>query len=184
MLRFLLWGLGLLVTGATILVGAVGVGYLLPGDSDSEHAAWAQAVGAVFAIVAGFVVTLYQLSQQKADEREAEIAAGKAAFRVAHNAFETVRDRLNAALTPPDQEKELALRGARADEMVHAMREFDMIRLPVSLLPDFVVLRSVVAAINARLHEVYRSEEKVRRGGDGISRDERHNRLASAVKAY
>jgi hypothetical protein len=175
------WLIRALVSSLIILGMAIGFAKILA-HNEADEAAWTQAVGAVFAIVSGFGATLYQLDRQKSENQQAEIAAGQAAFRLAFEAFEAVTDRLEAALTPPEQAKNLALRGARSRELVGAMREFNTGRLPNAILPDFIRLRSLVAAINARLTEVYDSEESVEHGGRGRNKLERYNRLESAVK--
>lgn len=182
----LIWWLFLFVAGsAVILIMAIKVGNCLAriygdGKAAADLSGWVQAVGAVFAIVAGFTATAWQLSRQRNDALAAEAASGQAALLLAHDALDAVSERLDAVLTPDLQLKDLGLRGARTNELVEAMREFDLARAPSTMLPDFVRLRSHVAAVNARIGEIYKSEAsgytgKVRK------RSERNNRLESAV---
>jgi hypothetical protein len=142
---------------------------------------WAQTAGAVLAIVAGFAAALMQLNRQKADSRAIEVASGHAALQLAHDALDAVTDRLDAALTPVGESHEFALRGGRTGELVGAMREFDTGRLPSPILADFIRLRSLVAAVNQRLTEVYGNEVRPGRSGKGRTRAERNDRLESAV---
>ena len=101
---------------------------------------------------------------------------------LAHDAFEAVTDRLEAALTQSGNAKRYALRGSQTSELVGAMREFETGRLPSSVLADFIRLRSHVAAINHRLGEVYESEERLHGTDKEMKRAERYGCLASAVR--
>jgi hypothetical protein len=170
----------LLVAGTVLALSVVAAGWI-SGAFGGDQSSWAQAVGAILAIVTGFATTIYQLGRQKADALALEAASGRAAYLLANDAFEAVTDRLEAALTPRSNSKVYALRGGRTSEMVGAMREFDTSRLPSSVLADFIRLRSHVAAINQRLSEVYDSEDKLRGTAKESKRGERHVRLASVV---
>jgi hypothetical protein len=181
-LRAALWLGTILLTSAIIFGVSVAtaryIGHYLEED---DLAGWAQAVGTVLAIVTGFASTLYQVGRQKRDQIEVQNATGRAAYLLSYDALETVSDRLEAALTPPDKSKALALRGDRTTEMVTAMRQFDTSRLPVALVADFVRLRSHVFAINQRISEVYEEEEKLQGAAKQRLRKQRSTRLASAV---
>lgn len=143
---------------------------------------WAQAIGAVLAIVAGFAGTAFQLAQQKKEALTSRSEAGRAAYLIAYDAIDIVSDRLESALQPNKSRKKHALRGSRTSEMVSALREFDTSRLPDNMLADFIRLRSRLVAINDRITEIYRSESKV--VGDALNalKDQRRDRLLSAVK--
>ena len=140
-----------------------------------------QTAGAVLAIVAGFAATVMQLDRQKNEARAIEADAGRAALQLAHDTLDAVTDRLNAALAPPDQTVEFALRGVRTGEFVEAMREFDTGRLPSAVLADFIRLRSLMTAINERLNDVYKAPR--RRSTKTSETADRNDRLESAVKA-
>ncbi|SMX46084.1 hypothetical protein [Actibacterium lipolyticum] len=61
--------------------------------------------------------------------------------------------------------------------MVLAMREFDTSKLPSELLPLVARIRSQVFAVNERICDVYRTEEK-----DNDRLREREERLRRAVR--
>lgn len=175
--------IGVLLVSAGILtlsvLGAKRVASLsLPTDSSG----WAQAIGAVLAIVVGFAGTAIQLRAQKKNDREKEMAAGRAAYLIAYDAMDTVSDRLAAALMPNRDKKTHALRGSRTSEIVAAMREFDTSRLPDDMLADFVRLRTRVFAINSRITEIYDDEANLTGNELANEKLRRYERLRSAVK--
>lgn len=179
--RLLTWIITIIVMSSGILAVAIAAASYLASRFGGDQSGWAQAIGAVLAIVTGFATTLYQLRSQKADVLALEAASGRAAYLLAHDALEAVTDRLEAALTPRSDSKIYALRGGRTSELVGAMREFETSRLPSAVLSDFIRLRSRVAAINQRLTEVYGSEDRLRGKARENKRAERHERLASVV---
>ncbi|MBJ7441940.1 MAG: hypothetical protein JHD35_23385 [Sphingopyxis sp.] len=179
--RLLAWLMAIIAISVAILAAAIAAAGYLTCRLGGDQSGWAQAIGAVLAIVTGFATTLYQLRSQKADALALEAASGRAAYLLAHDAFEAVTDRLEAALTPRNNSKIYALRGGRTSELVGAMREFETSRLPSAVLADFIRLRSRIAAINQRLTEVYDSEDRLRGAAKENKRAERHERLASVV---
>ncbi|MFZ4690062.1 MAG: hypothetical protein ACOYLS_12550 [Polymorphobacter sp.] len=173
--------LGVVIVSVAILIISIWIAKYLSCWYGGDIAAWTQSIGAIFAIVAGFATAVYQLGRQKAEAEAAEKIFAKAAYRLAHEAFDTVSDRLEAALTPRSASKSYNLRGDRTSEMVSAMRELNVSRLPPDLLADFVRLRSQIAAINNRLGEVYESEDRLSGAAYDVKRLGRYARLASAV---
>lgn len=141
-----------------------------------EIVAWVQAVGSILAIVSGFAIALYQRSEQRSDAKSDTAAIAAAAHTLAWHALETVSERLDSILNPSDSVT-LALRGDRTKEMVEAMREFDTARLPASLLPDFILLRSHIYAMNENISKLY----NVPREADAEGKT-RHEKLVSTVR--
>lgn len=123
-----------------------------------------QAGAAVFAVFAGFA---YVGFQRRLDAR----AAGRAAGRLARHSVDLVTERF-AALVGETKLHELALRGARASEMVEAFREFELASLPPEQIELVAVVRSAVFAVNSRIDEVLKD--------DADRPSERHSRLYSA----
>lgn len=144
---------------------------------------WTQAVGAVFAIIAGFAGVLFQVQRQKGEAEAQRTEAGKAAHLLAFDALDTVSDRLNAALTPANDKANHRLRGNRTTEMVTAMREFDFTRIPASMLADFIRLRSRIYAINERITELYSNEAARPAGWEREELEIERNRLLSSAVA-
>lgn len=143
-----------------------------------DVAAWAQAVGAILAIVSGFGIAFYQRREERIDAALEGLAIVQASYVLAFHALETVGERLENILTPSGIK--FSLQGDRTSEMVEAMREFDTSRLPAEMLKDFILLRSHVFAINKRISEVY--DAKIDRPGD--KNKTRHERLESTVATY
>jgi hypothetical protein len=143
-----------------------------------DIAAWTQAVGAILAIVSGFVVAFYQRSEERNDASLEALAIVQACYLLGFQALETVGERLENILTPSGIK--FSLQGDRTSEMVEAMREFDTSRVPAEILKDFILLRSHVFAINKRISEIY--DSKVDRNGD--KNTSRHDRLESTVVTY
>lgn len=181
LVRLFAWLITIIAISGVILAVAIAAAGYLVCRFGGDQSGWAQAIGAVLAIVTGFAATLYQLRSQKADALALEAASGRAAYLLAHDALEAVTDRLEAALTPRGNSKVYALRGGRTSELVGAMREFETSRLPSAVLADFIRLRSRIAAINQRLTEVYDSEDQLRGAEKESKRANRHERLASVV---
>jgi len=150
------------------------------GAGSSEIASWVQAVGSVVAVLAAvFIANDQARGQIDKDERDRK-AIGHAAHQLAFQALELVGDRLDAAMFPGEKTERFLLRGMRTTEMVLAMREFDTQRLPPQLLSDFILLRSQIYAINARISDVHAEEDSTgpKRRPNG------RNTLDSARKIY
>jgi hypothetical protein len=181
---FLLWILLPLVVAALILwIAATGAEHIAGLHTSEQTAGWAQAIGAVLAIVAGFVGNAYQLSRQQKEALNGRSLAGRAAYLLAYDAFEIVSDRLESALQPNKSRDKHALRGARTTEMVAAMREFETSRVPDDMLADYIRLRSRLVAINERITEIYESEERAKGNNLTQLKARRLERLQSAVRA-
>jgi len=188
MKRLALWlGIPLLVSliiftfsygGAWAIRGGVERIPVITSDPD-----WTQAIGAVLAIVGGFAGVIYQVQRQKADAQAQEDAAGRAAYLIAYDAFETVTERLDAALTPEDNKGGHRLRGNRTNEMVAAMRQFEISRIPAAMLADFIRLRSRVYAVNERITELYEDERDAGEGRPALEAS-RYRWLTSAVTVW
>lgn len=175
----LLWILG---AGIIFLVGTAllswGASILFP---QVNIAAWAQAIGAIFAILSGFGVAAYQtkIADKAAADERARLA--RAAHLLAFEVIATVSDRLEAALTPKGQSKKYALRGDRTTEMVLAMREFGTAGLPGDMLLYFVRIRSHIYAVNKRISEIYGSEDRMKPEKRLRQKALRRERLESCV---
>lgn len=182
------WVLGPVVVAGIVLAISYAIAGWLNADNGAKRiivsdAGWTQAVGAVIAIVAGFAGVLFQVHRQRADALEQQNEAGRAAHLLAFDALDTVSERLNAALLDDHDKKSHRLRGERTNEMVAAMRQFEISRIPPVMLADFIRLRSRVYAINARITELYTAEGKRTEGWERQELEvQRHNLLASAVE--
>lgn len=172
----------LAVSGLIFLVALIGAD-LIAGDK-ADLPGWVQAIGTVLAIVSGFGAAAYQVWEQKRIVARDRDAFGEAAYITACKAVELVGDRLDSALSQARIGRVYALRGFRTTEMVAAMREFDVSRLPTSIISDFITLRSCVYAINQRIGELYEAEEE----GSVTERKNammtRYRELGSAVGVY
>ncbi|WP_157105624.1 hypothetical protein [Sphingomonas sp. TDK1] len=124
------------------------------------------------------------MSRSKAHALEQTAERGRAAHLLAYDALETLTERLVAILKPSRAYPTHRLRGERTNEMVAAMREIDTSTLPATMLADFIRLRSRVYAINQRISEIYRSEDKVTNDSTGRDKSERLKRLNSAVQVW
>ena len=172
----------LAVSGLIFLVALIGA--RLIADSEGDLPGWVQAIGTVLAIVSGFGAAAYQVWEQKRIVARDREAFGEAAYITACKALDLVGDRLDSALSQARIGRIYALRGSRTTEMVAAMREFDVSRLPTAIISDFITLRSCVYAINQRIGELYEAEEE----GSVTERRKammtRYRELGSAVGVY
>ncbi|MBA4806218.1 hypothetical protein [Brevundimonas sp.] len=123
-----------------------------------------QAGAAVLAVLAGFG---YVAFQRWADSR----AAGRAAAHLARHSLDFVTERLDA-LIDDTKPFEFALRGARAAEMIEVFRELELSRIPADWIERIAIIRSAVFAINSRIDEVLRDDDR--------RKSERRRRLHSA----
>jgi hypothetical protein len=123
-----------------------------------------QAGAAVVAVIAGFAYVRFQRCQEAR-------AAGLVAARLATHAIDRVTDRIDALISDSSTSG-LALRGARATEMIEALRELQLSALPIKKVESVALIRSNLVAINCRIDEVLQKE--------GKRRSERRSRLASA----
>ncbi len=185
--KWICWPVYFIVGSAIVLRLALLVSYWLArttqsGATNDNLSGWVQAVGAVLAITAGFTATVWEFSRQRSKAFLAENESASAALLLAHDTLDAITDRLDAALTPDLELKDMALRGATTAELIATIRQFDMALIPSAMLPDFIRLRSHVAAVNARLSEIYDSEKAADYTGSIRTRAERHRRLGSAVK--
>lgn len=146
-----------------------------------ELSGWVQAIGSILAIVSGFVVAYLQWNVQRQADEEERAALVRAAYQLGYEALKRVRERLDTILSP-STETQNNLRGERTSEMILAMREFDISRLPSSIIPQYVNLRSGIHAMNSRISDVYRSENSSQ--AKPRERSERPSRLESAVRVH
>lgn len=149
---------------------------------EGEIAAWVQAVGAILAIVTGFATAALQARYQEQAANNGRNDLARAAHTLAFEALETISERLDAALTPASSSKRYALRGDRTTEMISAMQDFDTARLPTDMVSDFIRLRSYVYAINQRISEIYKTEERGALAKRRAEKAKRNERLASSVR--
>ena len=172
----------LAVSGLIFLVALIGAGLI--SDSQGDLPGWVQAIGTVLAIVSGFGAAAYQVWEQKRIVARDREAFGEAAYITACKAVDLVGDRLDSALSQARIGRIYALRGSRTTEMVAAMREFDVSRLPTSIISDFITLRSCVYAINQRIGELYEAEEEGSVKERRLAMMTRYRELGSAVGVY
>lgn len=98
-----------------------------------------------------------------------------------HKSLEQVADRLKVAGRPFSKASYgLALREHRTSELVEALRQINSGELPPEVVVPFSTLRSNLYAVNARISEVYRSEEPPR----NIPESRRQRRLRSSFAIY
>lgn len=180
------WPIWKLIGGSALAIIAVfmisgGIAYHVSA-TPSDEAGWVQAIGSIIAIVSAVAIALWQHGRT-GDARHAEnVEAAQAAHRLAYEALETISDRLEVALAPAKPIKDHALRGYRTSEMVTAMREVDTGRVPTTMLPDFIKLRSQVFAINSRISELYERENQGNVLAAQYAVDNRYAKLGSAVR--
>jgi hypothetical protein len=143
-------------------------------------AAWVQALGAILAILVGFGIAFAQAQQASAKSIQDRKDSGRSAGLLALNALQRLADRLMVASRPHSKTVHgLALREHRTTEMVEALRQIDIGRLPPEIVVPLAMLRSCLFAINARITEIYRSEEE-----KGVSEVRRPARIKSSVRTY
>lgn len=155
-----------------------------------EVTGWVQAIGSIFAIVAGFGVAAYQVQKQREDAREETRERAMAAHKLAFQAYRLIGERLATALSSKRQTGsspgggQFDLKGYRATEMVAAMREFDTGRLPTPLIETFVELRTRVFAINERIAQLYSREDSQSPEDRAAAKALRYGKLESSVRVY
>lgn len=139
-------------------------------------AGWAQAFGAVVAILAGFVVVWWQIETARRAASQAREEAVAAAVVLATKALELVAERLVVAAYPKQPGSNLTLRVFRTSEMIDVLREFGISQIPASMVVDFATTRSCLYAVNARITEFYETK--------GAAGETRLSRLKSAGRAF
>lgn len=140
-----------------ILLGLPWTAWLAAQDA----AEWVQAIGSILAILAGFAGLAIQRGQAERDQREAHRRAALACAQVARSAFLQVGDRLLVAAEPHSKHRRgMALREYRTTELVAALRELKLVEVPDGILSPLAALRSDLYAVNARITEIYASEER------------------------
>ncbi len=140
-------------------------------------AGWVQAVGTIVAVLWGFETARRQRIQQAQDLHSAQCREARASISLVHKSLELLADRLNVAAHPG--KAVLSLREFRTTEMIEALREIDLSRLPADILVAFAEVRSGTHAINARISEVYKSEDEGKR-----PKSDRELRLVSAASTF
>jgi len=184
-------GVGLIAMAGVVLA-SVGLGHLFAGGN-GQVTDWVQALGATISIFLAVWIALWQHSRAERAQRDADAAAeqaahkaektsAEAAYSMVYEVLEIVGDRLNVALGKSTAE--YGLRALRTTEMVEAMREFDTRRVPIAILTDFVKIRSRAYAINARVTELYRREDRSKGAARRAYEDKRNDKLASAVATH
>lgn len=155
---------------------ALVIGFVLGGATARDGgpfgptvASWVQAIGAIIAVYSGFALAAHQ-------RRVAQTDAGEAAAMVAFNSIERVTDRLDATVQAVSGNTALALRGEQARELVNALTQVNISTLPADLISPVASLRAALMAINARIDEIYRTEER-----EPARKSERLSRLRSAA---
>jgi hypothetical protein len=168
---------------AALLVAVVAVAayYGPPWLWSQQSAAWVQAVGSVLAILGGFAVANLQLRHAAAEARRQQAARARVMALLVHKSLEQVADRLKVAGRPFSKERYgLALREHRTTELIEALRQINSGELPPEVVVPFSTLRSNLYAVNARISEVYRSEEPPR----NIPESRRRRRVRSSFAIY
>lgn len=165
---------------ASIVIMVIAASYDSEGIWGQTTAAWLQAVGSILAILAGVAMANSQLRQASADARLEKCEEARAAIALAHKTLELVADRLVVACDPDYEMRHgMALREHRTTELVDALRQISVGDLPAELVVPFSTLRSNLHAVNARITEIYESEDR-----DGIPEERRRLRLGSGLIIY
>ncbi|MBO9623173.1 MAG: hypothetical protein J7500_10725 [Sphingomonas sp.] len=143
-------------------------------------AAWLQAVGSILAILFGIAMANAEARRAGADARTEKIEDARAAIALAHKTLELVADRLMVACDPATEAMHgMALREHRTNELVEGLRQISVGDLPPEIVVPFSSIRSNLHAVNARITEIYESEEE-----DGIPAERRRVRLGSGLIIY
>lgn len=143
-------------------------------------AAWLQAVGSILAILIALAVANSEIRQAGADARLQKCEEARAAVSLAHKTLELVADRLMVAADPLTEASHgMALREHRTTELIDALRQISVGDLPAEIVVPFSSLRSNLHAVNARITEIYESEED-----EGIPEERRRLRLGSGLIIY
>lgn len=156
------------------------------GPFGQTFAAWIQAIGSVAAIAATGITFVADKRHERVRADNDAAALAVTAREMALNAIGMVSDRLDAAL---HDQVLFRLRGHQTTEMVQAMRELDIRSLKPAVVRHFAVVRSSIYAVNARLTDVYASDERERKQFDAIANviyavnySRRRERLKSAAR--
>lgn len=143
-------------------------------------AAWLQAVGSILAILIALAVANYELRQAGADARLEKCEDARAAVSLAHRTLELVAERLMVACDPATEASHgMALREHRTTELIDALRQISVGDLPAEIVVPFSSIRSNLHAVNARITEIYESEDR-----EGIPEQRRRLRLGSGLIIY
>jgi|GEM_PF-2608589 len=166
---------GLLVAAA--LAAAV---FGPPWIRGQTSAAWVQAIGSILAILGGFAVANLQLRHAASEARREQAERARAMASLVHKTLELVADRLKVAGRPFSKRTYgMALRQHRTSELVEALRQINAGDLPPEVVVSFSTLRSSLYAVNARITEIYQSEE-----ARDIPESRRERRLRSSFAIY
>ncbi|HVJ01109.1 MAG TPA: hypothetical protein VM662_02945 [Sphingomonas sp.] len=143
-------------------------------------AAWLQAVGSILAILFGIAMANSEARMAGAHARLEKCEDAQAAIALAHKTLELVADRLMVACDPATEASHgMALREHRTNEMIEGLRQISVGDLPPEIVVPFASIRSNLHAVNARVTEIYESEEE-----DGIPEERRRVRLGSGLIIY
>jgi hypothetical protein len=169
--------LSLLVSVAIVVAAAM---HDQDGVWGHTTAAWLQAVGSILAILIALAVANSQLRQAAADLRLEKCDGARAAISLVHKTLELVAERLMVACDPANEASHgMALREHRTTELIDALRQISVGELPPEIVVPFSSIRSNLHAVNARVTEIYESEED-----EGIPEERRQLRLGSALTIY
>lgn len=151
------------IFGAVVAVPILAIGamatWILAGwaagrTQGDNLAAWIQAVGSIAALLLAGATLWVQRVLAQADKAGEVRDLAHSIDALARTAFERLTDRLKVAVKPGSGPK-LELREYRTTEMIQALREIDVTRLPPDLIEPYVLLRSTLYAVNRRIKEVY-----------------------------
>lgn len=143
-------------------------------------AAWVQAVGSVLAILAAIVIANQQIDHSRKESQRASSNLALAAVSLASRTLAQVADRLTAAARPQaGKSMGLALREHRTTELVETLRQVSIGDLPPDLVVAFSTLRSRLYAVNARITQIYESEQR-----DQKLEAHRKQRVRSSLLTY
>lgn len=143
-------------------------------------AAWVQAVGSVLAILAAIVIANQQIDYSRKEAQRASSNLAIAAVSLASRTLAQVADRLTAAARPQaGKSMGLALREHRTTELVETLRQVNIGDLPPDLVVAFSTLRSRLYAVNARITQIYDSEQR-----DQKLEARRKQRVRSSLLTY
>lgn len=178
------WAVGLEIAGASALalLTLPWAAWLAAKDA----ASWIQAIGGVLAIIAGFIGLAIQRAHAERDEHAAKVRAVYACSTVVRRTLEQVGDRLLVASEPHSKRRHgMALREYRTTEMVSALRELKLIDAQLDVLSPLAALRADLYAVNARITDIYKSEEQKSDPEEKIALEARRsNRIKSSLVVY
>lgn len=160
-------GNGTAIAGATIDATAFW-GQVIP--------AWVQAVGSVAAIVISVIIANSQVRHAASQVTLAKTDAARASALLVEKALRQVQDRLIGIVIGG---RPLALREHRTTELIEALRQINVGDFPPAIVVPFSTLRSELFAVNARITDIYRSEE-----ASPERKSDRPERLKSCVATF